>query len=212
MRVNILDTCQKRYRAILADPPWTYATWSDNGKDRSPEKHYDCMSYEEIATLPVANVAEDDCILFLWTTDWALPRALEIIGRWGFTFKTVGFTWAKLNKSAEPYPEPRNGWCHSSFFTGMGWWTRANPEICLLATRGRPQRLAMDVRQLIIAPRREHSRKPDEIYRRIQRLVPGPYLELFARTEAPGWDCWGNETDRFVKGSSVIDIDTSSVV
>ena len=74
------------------------------------------------------------------------------------------------------------------FFTGMGFWTRANPELCLLATRGKPQRRATDVAKLLIAARREHSRKPDETYGRIERLVEGPYLELFARATRPGWD------------------------
>lgn len=83
----------------------------------------------------------------------------------------------------------------------MGYWTRANTEPCLLATRGRPKRLNADVRQGIIAPRREHSRKPDDIHARIERLVPGPYLELFARTQRPGWTVWGNQTDKFTEAA-----------
>jgi N6-adenosine-specific RNA methylase IME4 len=81
----------------------------------------------------------------------------------------------------------------------MGYWTRANTEPCLLATRGRPKRLNADVRQAIIEPRREHSRKPDGIHKRIERLVAGPYLELFARQQRPGWDVWGNEVDKFAQ-------------
>ena len=80
---------------------------------------------------------------------------------------------------------------------GMGYWTRANTEPCLLATRGKPKRLNADVRQAIITPRRQHSRKPDGVYGRIERLVAGPYLELFARTRRFGWDAWGNEVDKF---------------
>ena len=122
------------YRVIYADPPWTFATYSRKGKGRSAEAHYDCMSLAEIKALPVAQWAADDCVLFLWTTDPLLEQAFEIIRAWGFTYKTVGFYWAKLNQ-----PTPGNN--HRSFFTGLGFWTRANPEPCLLATRGKPRRL-----------------------------------------------------------------------
>jgi N6-adenosine-specific RNA methylase IME4 len=110
-----------------------------------------------------------------------LPQALEVISSWGFQFKTVAFTWAKTNAKSE------------GFFTGMGYWTRSNPEQCLFATRGRPRRKAKDIRQLIVSPRREHSRKLDEVRTRIERLVDGPYIELFARHRAPGWHAWGNQ-------------------
>ena len=104
-----------------------------------------------------------------------------MIDAWNFVYKTVAFTWAKTTKDGAGFP------------IGCGYWTRANPEQCLLATRGRPQRLSRAVRQLILTPRREHSRKPDEVYDRIEALVPGPYLELFARAPREGWHSWGNE-------------------
>ena len=115
------------YRVIYADPPWTFSTYSRKGKGRSAEAYYDCMTLPELKALPVAEWAADDCVLLLWTTDPLLPTALEVIRAWGFTYKTVGFYWAKLNKSADPtvYHE-------ASFFTGLGFWTRANPELCLL--------------------------------------------------------------------------------
>jgi N6-adenosine-specific RNA methylase IME4 len=171
------------YRVIYADPPWTFATYSRKGKGRSAEAYYDCMSLAEIKALPVADWAADDCVLLLWTTDPLLPLAFDVIGSWGFTCKTVGFYWAKLNKSAsKPVSDDR------SFFTGLGFWTRANPEICLLATRGHPRRRSANVKKLILSPRREHSRKPDEAYQRIEALCHGPYLEMFARSAQPGWD------------------------
>jgi N6-adenosine-specific RNA methylase IME4 len=179
-----------RYRVIYADPPWTFATYSRKGKGRSPEAYYDCMSQADIEALPVAKWAADDCVLLLWTTDPLLPRAFDVIRAWGFTYKTVGFYWAKLNKSA-----PALIYDEQSFFTGLGFWTRANPELCLLATRGHPKRRRADVKKLIVSPRREHSRKPDEAYERIEALCEGPYLEMFARAARPGWNRWGAESD-----------------
>ena len=178
------------YRVIYADPPWTFSTYSRKGKGRSAEAYYDCMSLADIKTLPVASWAADDCVLLLWATDPLLPAAFDVIEAWGFSYKTVGFYWAKLNKSA-----PRLVYDDRSFFTGLGFWTRANPELCLLATRGHPRRQSADVKKLIVSPRREHSRKPDEAYERIEALCEGPYLEMFARGPRPGWDQWGAESD-----------------
>jgi N6-adenosine-specific RNA methylase IME4 len=199
------------FRAIMADPPWQFATYSDKGRDRcpdapltrnqsrqnKPERHYATMDLEEIKALNVADVAADDCILFMWVVDSMLPEALAVGKAWGFEYKTVGFYWAKLRKETST----RGGFFeliwHKLFPMGTGYWTRANPEQCLLFTRGSPKRMSAGVRKLMIAARREHSRKPDETYDRIETLVRGPYLELFARTERPGWTSWGNETDRF---------------
>jgi N6-adenosine-specific RNA methylase IME4 len=178
------------YRVIYADPPWTFSTYSRKGKGRSAEAYYDCMSLADIKTLPVAEWAAADCVLLLWTTDPLLPTALNVLSAWGFTYKTVGFYWAKLNKSADP-----TIYRDASFFTGLGFWTRANPEMCLLASRGHPHRRNANVRKLIVSPRREHSRKPDEAYERIEGLCEGPYLEMFARSSRPGWDRWGDEAD-----------------
>ena len=183
------------YGAIYADPPWRFSTYSDKGKGRSAEAHYDCMTLADIKAMPVAAWAARDAALFLWTTDPMLRHALEVIEAWGFTYKTVAFYWVKLNRNrGGMFLEPRD------FFTGMGFWTRANPELCLLATRGKPQRRATDVAKLLVAARREHSRKPDETYDRIERLVDGPYLELFARATRPGWDRLGNQAGLFDQG------------
>ena len=128
--------------------------------------------------------ADDDCILFLWATYPQLPTCLKVMEEWGFTYKTVAFTWVKMNKVAD------------TPFVGMGFWTRSNAEICLLGTRGHPQRQAKNVRQVILSKIREHSRKPDEQYERIEALVDGPYLEMFARPpHREGWDVWGDESE-----------------
>ncbi len=153
---------------------------------RSITRHYPVMKLDAIKALPVAELAAPNCVLFMWTTDTSLPQALEVITSWGFCFKTVGFQWAKTNPKAK------------TFFTGCGWWTRGNVELCLLATKGNPKRVAKDVKRLVVADRREHSRKPDLVYTEIQRLTNGPYLELFARTQRDGWDtAFSNEPDRY---------------
>ena len=186
----------KKYSAIYADPPWYFRNFSKKGEGRNAVSHYDCMSVEDICALPVQKVCNKDCVLFLWTTDPLLPSALRVIDAWGFKFKTVGFYWAKTNKTAD-----LNCLSERDFFCGLGYWTRANVEQCLLATKGSPKRLARNIRRLVVSQRREHSRKPDEIYGRIENLVRGPYLELFARDSNQGWDAWGNQEGLFDDGS-----------
>lgn len=193
MFVDIHRTDQK-FGVIYADPPWAFKVRSDKGMDRSAEQHYSTMSLADIKALPVERVAAPDCALLMWVTDPFLEQGLEVMNAWGFTFKTVGFLWAKLRRKAGEDALASDA---SSYHVGMGYYTRANPEICLLGTRGRPQRLHKDVRRLIVAPVREHSRKPDETHDRVERLFPGPYLELFARQTRPGWSVWGNETSKF---------------
>src|SRR5215203_3404521 len=130
------------YRAsvIYADPPWSFKVYSGKGKERSADRHYDTMSLDDICKLPVAKLAGDDCALFLWAVMPELPGALRVIEAWGFQYKTTAFVWTKQNRSGE------------GLFTGMGYWTRANAEVCLLATRGSPKRVAKDVHQVIQAP------------------------------------------------------------
>ena len=183
------------YGVIYADPPWAFSTYSRKGKGRSAEAYYDFMTLDEIKAVPVGEWSGKDCILLLWTTDPLLEQALEVVRAWGFKYKTVGFYWAKLKRFAQCDQYDDN-----SFFTGMGFWTRANPEPCLLATRGNPRRRSANVRKLIITPRREHSRKPDEVYERIEALSEGPYLEVFARNTRAGWDSLGAEVDAFDAG------------
>ena len=177
----------KKYSVILADPPWHWRARSEKGTGRGAVAHYPVMRFEDIVALPVMDYAEKDCALFLWAIDPMLPKALELIEKWGFSYKTVAFYWAKTTKTG-------------GFHTSMGYWTRANPEQCLLAVRGRPKRQAKDVRRLLVSPRQEHSRKPAEVRDRIVRLVPGPYLELFARETALGWDSMGDQAGLFDAG------------
>jgi N6-adenosine-specific RNA methylase IME4 len=160
------------YKVILADPPWTFRTYSHKGKSRSAETWYYCMTIEDIKAMSVADYAASDCMLFLWVPDPLLPVGLEVIAAWGFTHKSVAFTWVETTKDGTGFP------------IGCGYWTQGNTEYCLLATRGKPQRLSRAVHQLVLSPRREHSRKPDEVYDSIEALCPGPYLELFARSHA----------------------------
>lgn len=182
-----------KYGAIYADPPWSFNVWSkDTGAGRSPSAHYSTMTMDDIAALPVSDLAADDCVLLMWACWPSLPDALKIIDAWGFQYKTCGFDWMKAHaQQMDMFRED------ADVQVGMGYWTRANSEPCLLATRGKPKRLAADVRMGIISPRREHSRKPDCVHARIERLVAGPYCELFARQSRAGWDTWGNESTKF---------------
>lgn len=186
------DLLRGQYRAIYADPPWHYRVWAEGSNPRLASAKYSVMDSDGIGALPVAELAADDCALFMWMTWPQLAEALQVITAWGFTYKTCAFAWMKANNT-----QPDMFRDDLDAQVGMGYWTRANSEACLLATRGNPKRLNMDVRQGIIEPRREHSRKPDCVPGRIERLVAGPYCELFARTTRPGWDCWGNQTDKF---------------
>ena len=172
----------KKYGAILADPPWDFKTYSAKGEGRSASRHYDIPSRKELWQMDVP--AAHDCVMFMWVTDPNLLDGLNLMTAWGFQYKTVAFTWVKNSK-------------HNleKFMIGCGYWTRANPEMCLLGTRGKPKHLSRAVRQLLVAPRQEHSRKPDEVYERVEALVGGPYLEMFARRQWPGWDAVGNEVD-----------------
>ena len=190
------------YGAILADPPWHFEVWSGETAVKAREStstflsaavHYQTMALDDIATLSVGDLASDDCALFLWICWPLLEQSLDIIKAWDFSYKTCAFSWMKAHAGQiEMFRDDIDT------SMGMGYWTRANSEVCLLATRGKPKRLNADVRQGIIAPRREHSRKPDGIHERIERLVAGPYLELFARQRGrPGWNYWGNEVDKF---------------
>ena len=181
-----------RQRVILVDPPWKFRVRSPKGEDRSASNHYEVMTPEEIAAMPVGTLAAKNCALLLWATWPFLPEALMVIGTWGFAYKTCGFVFAKTNKNGDIRDEKGQ-------HMGNGFYTRANTEPCLLATRGGKLRCedGKDVRQLIVEDVREHSRKPDDLHPRIERLFDGPYCELFAREPRPGWNVWGNETDRF---------------
>ena len=172
----------KKYSIIYADPAWSFKVYSDKGKDRSAENHYSCMNVKDIKELPVNNIAKKDCVLLMWVTYPNLLEGIEVIKSWGFTYKTCGFSWVKKNKKAD------------SFFWGLGYWTRANNEICLLATKGKPKRVSKSVHQIVYEPIGKHSKKPDCVRNKIVDLCGDlPRIELFARERTNGWDCWGNE-------------------
>jgi N6-adenosine-specific RNA methylase IME4 len=178
----ILPDFGQRFGAIYADPPWHFKARSTKGYGRSAVNHYPVLSLGALKAMPVAELAYDDAVLFLWVPWPNLLDGFAVIEAWGFTYKTVAFVWVKVNRDDTPY-------------MGMGFWTRSNTEICLLATRGKPKRLKADVRQVILARRSRHSAKPPFTHIRIERLVAGPYLELFAREKTPGWTAWGNEIE-----------------
>lgn len=205
--IDIFNT-DKKYKVILIDPPWTFETYSDKGKDKSAEQHYECMDLNWIKNLPIKKLADKDCILFIWVTFPLLKEGLDTIKAWGFEYKTCAFNWIKANKSANL----SNLDVNKDIRMNLGYYTRANSELCLsaealedeqtdlvlLARKGKTlPRKSKAVRQVIISHQREHSRKPDEVHKRIEALFDGPYLELFAREEKAGWDVWGNETQKF---------------
>jgi N6-adenosine-specific RNA methylase IME4 len=177
----------KKYKIIYADPPWYYHNYADKTATRWVGNKYPVMSVDDICNLPVSGIADDDSILFLWATPPCLPEALKVITAWGFDYKTIGFVWVKKNKVAD------------SLFWGMGYWTRSNSEICLIATKGTPKRINASVHQIVEAPVGEHSRKPDIVRKKIVDLVGDlDRIELFARKRedmkyTDGWIFWGNE-------------------
>lgn len=191
---------RRYYRVIVADPPWSYACFSEKGKGRSADRHYAVMGSLEIERLPVGELAARDAHLFLWVTGPCLVRAMHvpIMRAWGFTPSAMAFVWLKPKRSA--LNSGNLVLDETLFAMGMGHTTRQNAEFVLLGRRGSPGRLSKDVHQLIIEPRREHSRKPDGLFHRIEAYAAGPYLELFARERRSGWDAWGDEVDKFGNG------------
>ena len=179
-----IELPDKKYKIILVDPPWRFETWSDKGKEKAPEQHYQTMSLKELKKLPVKKIADDDCALFIWTTSSMLEKTFVLLKAWGFTYKSVAFNWQKKTTTGK-----------DAF--GLGFWTRLSSEFCLLATKGSPKCLSNNVEQVVYAKLREHSRKPDEVRTRIVRLMGDlPRIELFARQRMKGWDVWGLEAPR----------------
>ena len=172
------------YSIIYADPPWNYKVWSKKGESRSAASHYEIMSKKDIQNLPIFKLAAENAVLFLWVTYPCLEEGLELLEHWGFKYKTCAFSWVKRNKKA------------SSWFWGMGYWTRANNEICLLATKGNIKRISASVHQIIDTPIETHSKKPAIVRDKIVQLMGDlPRIELFAREKVEGWDVWGNEVE-----------------
>jgi N6-adenosine-specific RNA methylase IME4 len=170
----------KKYQIVYADPPWDYG--NNSFPSTSLKNAYPLMKTEAICALPVKSIVQPNALLFLWTTMTHIPHALRVIDAWGFRYVTNGFTWVKVHeKSRLPV-------------VGMGYWTRQNAELCLVAKRGQMSRVEKAVSSIIIEPRRLHSQKPERVRRDIVRICGDlPRIELFARDKSPGWDIWGNE-------------------
>ena len=175
---------RRHYGCILADPPWQFTTRSPAGQGKSPSRHYRTMPTAEIMAMPVGELAAPHCALFLWVYGSMLPDAMQVMDAWGFRYVSHG-SWAKQSPTGRTW----------SFSTGYTF--RGGSEVYLLGFRGRPKRLAANVRNLVVAPVREHSRKPDELRDNAGRMYGGPHLELFAREAMPGWTAWGDQVTRF---------------
>ena len=173
-----IDNPAKKYNIIYADPAWQY--FESGNKNQS--NHYKTMTMDDICNLPIKNIVDENCILFLWVTFPILQDCFKVIESWGFKYSTCGFNWIKKNKNQD-----------TNFF-GCGAWTRANSELCLIATKGSILRLDNTISQVIETPIEGHSKKPEIVRELITKLVGElPRIELFCRYPKDGWDCWGNE-------------------
>lgn len=183
-----------KYDVILADPPWRYNDNEDqHPKRRHVTKKYSTLTRKQIMAVPVGNLAADNCALFMWATWPTIEDAFPVIEAWGFEYRTIAWVWVKLNKSSV------------GFFTGLGYYTRSNSEPCLLAVKGSMPPAVKNIHSLIVTPVRQHSRKPDEQYPKIEALYPDANkIELFARREHPGWDVWGNEVESNITMGDVV--------
>lgn len=188
MVVDIFNT-NKKYNIIYADPAWRYSDKRTGKGKNNPhgaggcEKHYQTMTTEEICNLPVKNIAEDNCMLFIWTTAPMIFEAEKVIKAWGFDYKTFGFVWVKTTNDGKKIRGD-----------GIGNYTIQNAEYCLIGLKGKYWRNKTGIKQILCSPKRKHSQKPDETRQRIEQLCGDlPKIELFARQHADGWDCWGNE-------------------
>lgn len=181
--IDIFDTDNK-YSIIYADPPWQY-----NARKNQKTKfgggamgHYPTMSMKEIGELPISKIADDNCALLMWCTFPYLDKQIKLFEKWGFEYKTLAFSWVKTNK------------VNGAPFFGIGYYFKSNCEVCLLGVKGKMKPVSNKVSSCIIAPKREHSRKPEEARDGIVKLFGDiPRIELFARQTVDGWDCWGNE-------------------
>ena len=178
----------RKYNIIYADPPWSFReklTTSSDGKEITDS--YPVMTDKELLDLPVGELADKNCLLFLWIVYANLPLGLECIEKWGFHYSTVGFEWLKTTSTGKLV----------SYFGH--WVVGGSIELCLLAKKGSVPRIDKTVRRLVTAPRGSHSAKPPEVRDRIVQLLGDlPRIELFAREQAPGWDVWGNEVENSI--------------
>ena len=172
----------KKYQIIYADPPWAY---NESGSgNRVVSSKYPTMQIDDIEKLPIRYITDSNCILWLWVTFPRLQEGIRLMSSWGFKYKGLGFIWVKMNKSS------------FGFFYGMGYYTRQNPEICLIGRIGRILTLRHDISCVYQSVIQEHSKKPSAIRSLIVDICGDlPRIELFARQKVEGWDCWGNEVE-----------------
>jgi N6-adenosine-specific RNA methylase IME4 len=178
------DLIPNHYGLVLVDDPWRFKTFNSDVSAKSAAGHYQVMDKDALRALPVADLAAKDCALVMWATQAQMPEAIDLMKARGFTYKTMG-AWAKQSKTGKKWA------------FGTGYVLRSAAEFYIIGTRGKPKAQVRNVRNLIVAPAREHSRKPDQMHADLERLFPGPRCELFARETRPGWAAWGNETSRF---------------
>jgi N6-adenosine-specific RNA methylase IME4 len=193
-----LPTVEGGWACVAADPPWAFSTWSARGQDRAPSQHYRDLPPDIVMTLPLQEVLAEDAWLFLWIPDPHLPRLIEVMSAFGFTFSGRAFTWIKTLASLSQ----SSRWIatdeiEAMLHLGLGKTTRKNSESCWIGRRGKPKILSHSVREVIVSPRQEHSRKPTAFYERIEQFCPGPRLNLFARQTRPGWVGFGTEATKF---------------
>lgn len=180
---------RRHYGVIFADPPWSFKTYSNRDQGTVPHRGaepYKAMTREELLALPVGELAAKDCVLHMWTISSHMDQCIELGRAWGFEYKSLGLIWVKTQKGDPETPK-----------MGMGHWFRQECEVTLLFAKGKPSRMSAGVRQTILEPAREHSRKPDESFARVEALSAGPYCELFSRASRAGWDQMGNEKGKF---------------
>ncbi len=185
-------------RVLYMDPPWQYQSYNMAGvPQRAEAQHYQTMTVDELAVLPVRDLCAPDCAVFVWCTSSHTEQMFWLMRKLGFTFSTKAFCWAKTNKLEHELDRDIPTADNARWALGMGHTSRRNTEDCWQFKLGEPSRRSKSVRELCVSPVREHSRKPDEIYDRIEQLYAGPYVELFGRTRRKGWSTWGNETEKF---------------
>jgi len=181
IRTTQIPFPDKKYSIIYADPPWSYQDKASAG-ERGVSFKYPTQEKEWLRNLPVQSICKDDCVLFLWITMPLLNEGIALMQAWGFQYKTCAFTWVKRNKVAP------------TWFFGMGNWTRANAELCIIGKKGKIKRKQANVSSIIDTPIQGHSKKPDIVREKIIALMGDlPRIELFARQKTIGWDVWGNE-------------------
>lgn len=185
-----------KFSVIYADCPWPYDDKRTSKSAGMVLSAYPTMSISDLCALDVKSVAEDDCALCLWATGPKMREAFQVMDAWGFKYLTVLFVWVKLNRKADPTDDQYASFTRNDIYSGMGHYTNSNAEYVLLGRRGHPERGAMDIKQIVMAPVGAHSVKPSLVRTRIERLfAEGPYLELFGRTQNEGWTTIGNDLD-----------------